>query len=312
MAEEVVCYSQWLGPGNFVWKCGDGGQSLHGDRSEIVLRDVPASRAELPSCPCTIYSNFCDPADLHKDGQDWGVACVASEDALVTMHWMVQCVPIRAGGLEYECPAHLPVMCDAERTQDPCDTSALGRCSAIVCEAGATMMAEPPAFCQLGTCTHSECCECPSGGCGEAEQGAEIIEELSCADRILALAEPTTARMQAYMSTCEFSPADVDVSSPIFALTRAGEEKLCERPCQAAPVLIDSPLNIWAEAQSLATECDDAALTSQISPVGLFAAAFEMDTEWRACSDGSMHMHHGGNAGEETEGEEFISKDLPR
>lgn len=325
--EEVVCYSQWLGPGNFVWKCGDGHElaAHEQNQGEIVLRDVPASRAELPSCPCTIYSGFCSRWDLHVEGQDWGVACVAAEDALVTMHWMVQCVPIRAGGLEYECPAHLPVMCDAERTQEPCDTSALGQCSAIECAPGRTTKSEPPVFCQLSTCTQSECCEvCPSGAsfqgsecvsldglrlhdscCATAESGEEIIEEISCAARILALAEPTTARMDAYMTTCNFSPEDVDVSSPVFALTRAGEEKLCEAPCQAADVLIGSPTNVWAEAQSLATECDDLALTSQTSPVGLFAATFEMDTEWRACSDESRQWADSGGDG-------FVSKDTPR
>ena len=51
------------------------------DADDIVLRDIPASREELPPCPCTIYSGFCDRNDLHKDGEDWGVACVAAEDA---------------------------------------------------------------------------------------------------------------------------------------------------------------------------------------------------------------------------------------
>jgi hypothetical protein len=122
----------------------------------------------------------------------------------------------------------------------------------------------------------------------EKEEGGEILDTISCPDQILALAEPTTMRMQAYMTTCQFSPADVDVSSPHFALTTAGRAKLCEAPCQAADVLADSPLNVWTDAQSLSTQCDDPALTSQISPVGLFAAAQEMDTHWRACAEGSV------------------------
>merc|ERR1719160_1284891 len=104
------------------------------------------------------------------------------------------------------------------------------------------------------------------------------------------------------MTTCQFSPADVDVSSPHFALTTAGRQKLCQAPCQAADVLADSPLNVWTDAQSLATQCDDPALTSQISPVGLFAAAAEMDTHWRACSEGSAT-----EVADNSEG--FISKD---
>jgi len=328
-SDEVLCYSQWLGPGNFVWKCGTGEDlplSEQRNADDIVLRDIPASREELPPCPCTIYSGFCDRNDLHKDGEDWGVACVAAEDAFVTMHWMVQCVPIRAGGLSYHCPAHLPLMCDAERTQEPCDTSALGHCDAETCNAG-HMLKETlmlPLFCQLGSCTQTECCgACPAGAsssgssctgpsgqslpdscCMEPEDGGEIVDTVSCPAQILALAEPTTMRMQAYMSTCMFSPADVDVSSPNFALTAAGAAKLCEGPCQAADVLTDAPLNIWADAQNVATTCDDPALTSQISPVGLFAAAKEMDEEWRACATGG---HQGGGSSDG-----FINKDTPR
>jgi len=338
--DEVLCYSQWLGPGNFVWKCGTGEglpETEQRDRDDVVLRDIPASREELPPCPCTIYSGFCDRNDLHKDGEedgwfssgsseDWGVACVAAEDAFVTMHWMVQCVPIRAGGLSYHCPAHLPLMCDAERTQEPCDTSALGHCDAETCNAG-HMLKESlmlPLFCQLGSCTQTECCgACPAGAsssgssctspsgqslpdscCMDPDDGGEIEDTVSCPAQILALAEPTTMRMQAYMSTCMFSPADVDVSSPNFALTAAGAAKLCEGPCQAADVLTDAPLNIWADAQNVATMCDDPALTSQISPVGLFAAANEMDTQWRACASG------GPQGGGSSDG--FINKDTPR
>lgn len=327
--EGVVCYSQWLGPGNFVWKCGTGEDLPEDDRrsaDDIVLRDIPASRDELPGCPCTIYSGFCDRTDLKKPGQDWGVACVAAEDAFVTMHWMVQCVPIRAGGLAYHCPAHLPLMCDAERTQEPCDTSALGHCDADTCTGGHMMKEELelPLFCQLGSCTQTECCDrCPAGAtsqgssctgpsgqnlpdsCCEEPETVEIVDEISCPDQILALAEPTAMRMQAYTQTCLFSPADVDVSSPNFALTSAGRAKLCEAPCQAAAVLADSPLDVWADARSLATTCgDDPALTSQISPVGFFSAASEMDRRWKECSSGS--------APQADDSHGFYNKDTPR
>jgi len=137
----------------------------------------------------------------------------------------------------------------------------------------------------------------------EIEEGGEIDDAISCPDQILALAEPTTLRMQAYMTTCQFSPSDVDVSSPHFALTTAGRQKLCQAPCQAAAVLENSPLNVLAAAQTLSTQCEDEALTSQISPVGLFAAATEMDTHWRACAEGGV---------EEGDAEEgFHTKDTP-
>jgi hypothetical protein len=140
----------------------------------------------------------------------------------------------------------------------------------------------------------------------EAEEGGEIADEISCPDQILALAEPTTTRMQAYMTTCQFSPADVDVTSPQFALTTAGRAKLCQAPCQAAAVLADAPLSVWAQAQSLSTQCDDPALTSQVSPVGLFAAAQEMDTHWRACAEGGVV------AVDDSSQNGFISKDHAR
>jgi len=328
--ETTICYSQWLGPGNFVWKCGTGEdlpESEQRDPDSIVLRDIPASRDTLPPCPCTIYSGFCDRDDLKKDGEDWGVACVAAEDTFVTMHWMVQCVPIRAGGLSYHCPAHLPLMCDAGRTQEPCDTSALGHCDAETCAAGYMLKdsLDLPLFCQLGSCTRTECCsECPAGAslrgstcvgpsgqnlpdtcCMEEETGGEIVEAVSCPDQILALAEPTTMRMQAYINACQFGPADVDVSSPRFALTSGGRRKLCTDACQHHSVLAHAPENVFADAQSLATQCEDPALTSQISPVGLFAAASEMDTHWRACSEGFPS-----EAADDSEG--FVSKDTPR
>jgi len=102
-----------------------------------------------------------------------------------------------------------------------------------------------------------------------------------------------------------FNPSDVDMSAPRFALTAAGRRKLCEPQCQASEALMGAPMDVWGAAQSLATECDDPALTNQISAVGLFAAAGEMDRVWRSCSDGSAPA-----SGAEEEG--FISKDTPR
>jgi hypothetical protein len=47
-------------------------------------------------------------------------------------------------------------------------------------------------------------------------------------------------------------------------------------------------MDVLAAAQTLAGECDDPALTNQVSPVGLFAAAAEMDSAWRACAEGGV------------------------
>jgi len=298
----------------------------------IAAETNPSSRAELPPCPCTIYSGFCSRYDLSTGGRPgnrhdeaWGVACVASEDAFVTMHWQVQCVPDWKDPLNYPCPEHLSLKCDAERTEEPCDTSALGKCEADTCQAGAMAKELSPAFCHLGSCTQSECCEaCPSGStgsvgscqgpdgaslpdtcCQQPETGSEWDNTPSCGERIMSIAEPTTMRMGAYSQTCMFNPSDVDMSAPRFALTPAGRRKLCEPQCQASEALKGAPLDVWGAAQNLATQCDDRALTSQISAVGLFAAAGEMDSVWRSCSEGT------GSASDAQE-EGFISKDTPR
>lgn len=302
------------------------------DLREVALHSHPTSRAELPPCPCTIYSGFCSRYDLSTGGRPgnrhdeaWGVACVASEDAFVTMHWMVQCVPAWKDPLTYNCPEHLSLKCDAERTEEPCVTSALGKCDDDTCQAGSMPKELFPAFCHLGSCTQSECCDaCPAGSsgsagsckgpdgasiadscCKEVEGGSELDELPSCQEQILSLAEPTTMRMQAYSQTCMFNPSDVDMSAPRFALTPAGQRKLCEPACQASPALMEAPMDVWEVAQNLATECDDPALTSQISAVGLFAAAGEMDKVFRACAG-----HAAPSAGGEDQG--FISKDMPR
>jgi len=281
----------------------------------------PSSRAELPACPCTIYSGFCSRWDLGRGGSAWGAACVASADALVTMHWMVQCVPAWKQHLTYPCPDHLSVKCDAERTQDPCDTSALGKCEADTCHAGSKPKSAhfTPVFCQLGACTQTECCEaCPVGAslsgdqcmgadgalphtcCEEPHPGSEWDNQPTCDDQILSLSEPTAMRMQAYSQTCRFDTSDVDMSASKFALTTAGQRKLCEAPCQSSPDLMAAPMDIWGDAQSLAGRCENQALTSQISAVGFFAAAGEMDSVWRRCASGVVPADDGDDG--------FISK----
>lgn len=301
-------------------------------QKHVVVQSHPTSLAELPPCPCTIYSGFCSRYDLstggrpgNRHGEAWGAACVAAEDSFVTMHWMVQCVPDWKNPLTYGCPSHLSVKCDASRTQEPCDTSALGHCDSDTCKAGSMPKVLFPAFCQLGSCTQSECCEaCPAGSagsagscqgpdgaslpdtcCQEPEKGSEWDNTPTCQERILSIAEPTTMRMQAYSMTCMFNPSDVDMSAPKFALTPAGQRKLCEPVCQSSPLLQGAPMDVWATAQDLATECDDPALTSQISPVGLFAAAGEMDRIFRVCAEGGPLAADGETAG-------FISKDALR
>lgn len=285
----------------------------------VVSADTDEFWDQLPPCPCTIYAGFCSRFDLshggtpghrHDSEDAWGVACVASEDAFVTMHWQVQCVPDWKDPIHYECPEHLSVKCDAQRTQEPCDTSALGRCDSDTCQGGSMAKELFPAFCHLGTCTQSECCDaCPEGSarsagscqgpdgttlpdtcCEDAAQrpDGELDDTPSCAERILSMSEPTTMRMAAYSTVCMFNPSDVDMSAPRFALTTAGRRKLCQAPCQASPALMGAPMDVLAAAQTLAGECDDPALTNQVSPVGLFAAAAEMDSAWRACAEGGV------------------------
>ena len=107
-------------------------------------------------------------------------------------------------------------------------------------------------------------------------------------------------RMQAYTQNCMFNSADVDMSASKFALTTAGQRKLCEAPCQASTELMDSPMDVWGDAQSLAGRCENNALKSQISAVGFFAAAGEMDSVWRRCASGVVPTDDGDDG--------FISK----
>jgi len=301
-------------------------------QKHMDLQSHPASRAELPPCPCTIYSGFCSKYDLSTGGRPgnrhdeaWGVACVASEDAFVTMHWMVQCVPDWKDPLSYSCPSHLSLKCDAERTQEPCDTSALGRCDSDTCQPGSMPKELFPAFCHFGDCTQTECCDaCPEGSsdsvgscqgpdgtslpdtcCQQPETGSELDDFPSCEDRISSLTGPTMVRMGEYAQTCMFDNSDVDMGAPSFALTPRGQAKLCQAPCQASPALMGAPMDVLAEAHSIFDVCEPGpAFMSQLNS-GIFVAAGEMDRIFRTCADAAPELSAGEQDG-------FVSKDAPR
>lgn len=290
---------------------------------EDKLPDIP--RSELPPCPCTIFMGFCSKRNvLHGGAQhdasydEWGTACVADEEAIITMPWMVQCVPTKKASRTYPCPKHLNVKCDPERVEDPCDTSALGSCDVSACGAGYRLKKQLPRFCHLHECTPAECCD----DCSEAEMrdgvcknsdGSQVPDsccmdeeeedesgEFDCAHELKLIAGPTTLRLGAYGGICGFNSADVDVKEPVFTLTGRGRRKLCEEACQNAPALVAGvPDGVWQAAQDLQKKCpDDVALKSQVNPVGLFAAANELDKSWKNC----------GEAGEVDDDDAFVDK----
>jgi hypothetical protein len=268
------------------------------DESLNVTADGPPTNAGLPDCPCTIYDGFCSKRDLQRGGFEKSAACVTQPDTLITMPWMVQCVPSRNGGVEkYNCPKLLPVMCNPSKVQEPCDTSHLGTGSAEVCKKGFTLKqyAHLPKHCNLGTCTQPECCvpcDCKgdaSDPCCEGEEDEEYDgHELTCDEKVNEINLPTQMRMAAYAMDCGFGQADVNYGSVTFALTQSGKKKICSEKCQQAPALQALPENIFAEAQELSEECDNPALKSQLSPVGIFSAAAELDRLHKMCADGTL------------------------
>jgi hypothetical protein len=262
-----------------------------------VTDEGPTTNADLPDCPCTIYYGFCSKNDLSRGGFDKSAACVTQVDTMITMPWMVQCVPARNGGAEkYWCPKLLPTKCNPSKVQDPCDTSHLGSCSADVCGKGYTLKsrAQMPRICSTKECTQPECCvscEC-KGDDSECCQGEEEEEydghELTCAQKVSELNLPTQMRMAAYSMDCGFGQADVNYGSAAFTLTQSGKKKICSDKCQSSPALQAIPANIFAEARDLSKECEDPALLSQLSPVGIFSAAAELDRLHKMCHDGLL------------------------
>jgi len=275
---------------------------------------IPASNDDLPPCPCTIFASFCSRWDLFRGGKEIGTACVASEDAIITMHWMVQCVPKWKKSLAYKCPNHLPLKCDPWRVQDPCDTSMLGKCDKETCTGGrmSKKKSELPRFCHLSPCTEPECCDmCPpakqDGDACVGEDGAnlpqtccEVHEDLDefdgasmdCNQGLASLATPTTMRLGMYQNACGFNNGDVDTGASSFSLTKNGVVKMCDPKCVAVKDQLGKiPLNVLSDARELAAQCpDNLALQSQISPVGVFTAASVLDSTLEACAAGNIDI----------------------
>merc|ERR1712137_399513 len=271
------------------------------------LSSAPLTNDDFPPCPCTIFSGFCSRWDLFRGGKEIGTACVADEDAIITMHWMVQCVPKWKNSLEYQCPNHLPLKCDPSRVQDPCDTSMLGTCDASICGGGRQLKGklELPRFCQINQCTEPECCNrCPEAmsegaSCTNKKTGGDLpascceehvdleeydSAEVDCNSALMKLATPTTRRLGIYQSACGFHSGDVDTGATSFALTKGGVQKLCSKDCQDLKSdLGQIPNNILATAKELSGRCtENVALHSQVGPVGLFSAATVLDSTFAA------------------------------
>lgn len=220
--------------------------------------------------------------DIAPEGEEPGVACVASPDphGVVTMGHQVQCVPRRHGGLNYYCPPVLPHKCDPGK---PCTETKLAQCGDDgVCETPAWMVKErTAAFCPLTECTHAECCDQGPTLVTAAPEAPTPPQDLSCAERIMVLAEPTLERLGEYQSECKFSAGDVDLGQAEFHLTGAGKSKIWDEQCQAAPALQVAPDDLYADAQALAQDCPDAKFSAQITPVGIFGTVGGLDKIWR-------------------------------
>lgn len=253
-------------------------------RSQVGHRQLdigtqPALREDLIPCPCTIWRH-CSVDDIAPEGKEPGVACVASPNAVVSMGHQVQCVPLRHGGLNYYCPPVLPHKCDPGK---PCTETKLAHCyDDGVCETPAWMVKErTAAFCPLTECTHAECCDEGPVLVTAAPESPTPPQDLSCAEKIMVLAEPTMERLAAYESECKFSPGDVDLGQSEFQLTNAGKAKIWDEQCQSASALQDAPDDLYADAEALAQECPDARFSSQINPVGIFGTVGGLDKIWR-------------------------------
>jgi len=285
------------------------------DEHKMNLSSAPLTNDDFPPCPCTIFSGFCSRWDLFRGGKEIGTACVADEDAIITMHWMVQCVPKWKKSLTYSCPKHLPLKCDPFRVQDPCDTSMLGTCGKDTCGGGYQLKLKKhqPRFCHLKPCTESECCDaCPKAkrkgdqcvdkksgdtlpdSCCQKHQDLDEFDEteVDCVNSLPKLIGPTTQRLGIYQSVCGFTSADVDTGATSFALSKRGVKKMCSSECQAMKSALGAvPPNILEKAKQLSDQCpDNVALHSQVSPVGVFSAASVLDSTFEACGRGTIDI----------------------
>lgn len=249
------------------------------DHGQMDFGIQPALRSDLTACPCTIWRH-CTFSDILPEGEEPGVACVASEDAIVSFHHQVQCVPVRNGGLNYWCPPILPHKCDPGKQ---CIETDLAHCGDVDCETPAWLLKErTPTFCALTECTHAECCDRGPTLVTAAPNSATPPQDLSCRAKTKALAEPTLERLVAYTTECNFRSSDVDLGAGDLQLTKSGESKLWDEHCQGVLALQDSPDDVYADAQALLVECPNLRLKAQMNPVGVFGTTGALDRVWRS------------------------------
>lgn len=244
-------------------------------QEEVVTRE------SLLPCPCTIWQH-CSRIDLLPDGAPHGVACVASPHAIISFGHQVQCVPDRAGGLDYNCPDILSHMCnpDMECFQEP-----LGTCNNFDgCNGEYTLKSDAPEFCALSECTMAECCT-PMGWWHETHVEHPVPlqsqAEMTCADQRARIAEPTMERLLTYTDGCGFNAGDVDFTSSQFELTGPGRAKFAADSCQEQKLLTCGAHDISGQARHVAARCGDPIFEAQMLPAGIFGTASALDAVWR-------------------------------
>lgn len=280
------------------WLQGEPTHNGHGKTGlgENTCPEAPevVTRESLTPCPCTIWQH-CGRIDLLPKGLPHGVACVAEPHAIVTLGHQVQCVPDRAGGLNYNCPAILSHMCNPDKD---CFEEDLGTCANFDCGNGEyTPKASPPQFCAMPECTHAECCD-PLGWWFDMTvlhtMPTPSPETITCPQMESRITEATMERLIAYTDVCGFNAGDVDYSSSTrstsstsaqLVLTEPGQAKLASETCQNQRCLTCGHDNVAEEARHVANACKDPVLHAQLAPSGIFGTASALDAVWRAARD---------------------------
>lgn len=246
------------------------------------------TRESLTACPCTIWQH-CSRIDIRPgDDQDQhGVACVASENAIVTLGHQVQCVPQRHGGLDYHCPSMLSHMCDPSKE---CLEADLGTCDNFDgCTGDYTRKWNSAQFCATSECTHAECCN-PLGWYFEMTvlrpMPTQSPATMTCPEQRGQVTEPTMERLTTYINACGFNPGDVDYSGTQLQLTEGGRAKLASESCQNQQFLTCGLDDIAGQASRVASgSCGNPVWDAQLSPTGVFGTASALDAIWRAARD---------------------------
>jgi len=215
------------------------------------------------------------------------VACVASPHAIVSFGHQVQCVPDRAGGLNYNCPDILSHMCTPDRE---CFHEDLGICASFDgCNGDYTSKSNPPQFCAMSECTHAECCD-PLGWWFDTTvtnpMPTPSQATMTCDDQKRRVTEPTMERLITYTDACGFNAGDVDFGSSQFDLTGPGRAKIAAESCQDQRLLTCGAHDIAGQARQVAARCGgDRILEAQMAPAGIFGTASALDAIWRAARE---------------------------